>query len=321
MRLFTLEDSRDIYLKWVQRGGKFLFSKFTFSGTKRTKSSFNDATIQSANYWIIPAVRKRWNKLITGDENLGYEAYVSDKYLKNIDGKMLSIGSGSCTKELAFARLNPHWEITCIDFSDKLLQIGEKIAVAENLTNIRFIAKDILQYNLPSNFYNVVLFNSSLHHFYHIEKFIVKINNALLPNGKLIINEYVGANRLQYSHQQLNAINKCLQIIDKPYRKMFLSSIYKNKYYGSGLIRMIISDPSECVHSQDIIPVIHQYFSVLEEKAVGGNLLMPVLKDIAHHFVELNEQKERILTDVFKYEDQYLTQHKSDFVFGVYEKK
>ncbi|MFY8004697.1 MAG: class I SAM-dependent methyltransferase, partial [Chitinophagaceae bacterium] len=281
MRLLTLEDIRDVYLKWMQRGGKFLLSKLTLSSAERTKSSFNESNIQSANYWIIPAVRKRWNKLITDDENLGYEAYVSNKFLKNRAGNMLSIGSGSCTKELSFARLNPHWEITCIDFSDKLLKVGEKIAAAEKLTNIFFIAEDIHQYHLPSSFFDVVLFNSSLHHFHQIDKIIQKINNALLPKGKLIINEYVGPNRLQYSYHQLKAINNCLQLIDKPLRKMFLSSIYKNKYYGSGLLRMIISDPSECVKSEDILLVIHHYFTIVEEKAVGGNLLMPVLKDIA----------------------------------------
>ncbi len=101
---------------------------------------------------------------------------------------------------------------------------------------------------------------------------------------------------------------------------MYKSKIYKNKYYGSGILRMIISDPTECIESDKILPLIHSKFKILEEKGYGGNLLMPVLKDIAHHFIYLNDKKRDILEKLFRYEDEYIKEHKSDFVLGVYEK-
>ena len=48
---------------------------------------------------------------------------------------------------------------------------------------------------------------------------------------------------------------------------------------------------------------------------------MNVLKDISHHFVVINTEKEKILTSLFQFEDEYLKSNKSDFVFGVYQKK
>jgi hypothetical protein len=80
---------------------------------------------------------------------------------------------------------------------------------------------------------------------------------------------------------------------------------------------MWISDPSECVDSESILPVLQKNFKTLELKNLGGNILMPVLKHIAHHFTNQNADELRKLMDM---EDRYLKDHPSDFVFGVFQK-
>jgi hypothetical protein len=84
---------------------------------------------------------------------------------------------------------------------------------------------------------------------------------------------------------------------------------------------MILADPSECIDSANILPSLHKYFNPLVEKGFGGDILMHVLKDISHHFVETNEEKEKILNALFEFEDHYLKSNKSDFIFGIYQKK
>lgn len=320
MNAFTLEDIRDLFIKMNQRGYEFILSKFSFSKSKRTKSSFNDTNINGSNWWIIPVVRARWNFLITGDKSISYEKYISGKYNNGQSVKMISVGSGVCSHEIELAKLNPNWHITCLDFSEKLLQSAAETANKQGLTNMEFLAEDIYKYHLPDDYYDIVLFNSSLHHFKNLNEFTGKIYKSMALSGKLIINEYVGPNRLQYDKEQLKEINQCLQLIDREYRKTYKTSIYKNRYYGSGIFRMIISDPSECVDSASILPAIRMYFKTIEERGYGGNLLMPVLKDISHHFVDLDDKKESCIENVFRYEDNYLTQNSSDFVFGIYEK-
>jgi len=321
MRIITIEDIRDIYIKSVQRGILFISSKFNISKKKRTKSSFNSTVINSSNWWVIPLVKKRWNYLITGNEDETYEEYFSKKYSDKKNKKMISIGSGVCSHELEFARLNPNWEITCIDFSEKLLKVAEKKAKKDGITNIIFLAEDIYKYDLPSKYYDFVLFHSSLHHFDHLEQFLNKVYESLIFTGKLIINEYVGATRLQYNKMQLKEINKCLKLIDNRYKKIHKTNMIKKRYYGSGVLRMIMSDPSECIESENILPVIHNRFRIVEEMGFGGNLLMPVLKDISHNFIELDKRKLKCLEKIFDYEDKYLDRNKSDFVFGIYEKE
>ena len=109
MRLITLEDFRDLYLKVIQRGFAFILTKLSFNDTIRTKSSFNDINIQSSNWWIIPDIRMRWNKMISGDPDVTYEEFISKEIYKNSTSiKMLSLGSGVCSHELRLAELNPH---------------------------------------------------------------------------------------------------------------------------------------------------------------------------------------------------------------------
>ena len=83
---------------------------------------------------------------------------------------------------------------------------------------------------------------------------------------------------------------------------------------------MKIADPSECIDSQNILPSIHNNFETIYEANYGGNILMTALKDISHHFIEMNSEKETILNNLFEFEDDYIKKHQSDFIFGIYKK-
>jgi len=117
-------------------------------------------------------------------------------------------------------------------------------------------------------------------------------------------------------------MNRLLETIPVKYRKRYLTNWLKKKIYAPGLLRMIISDPSEAVESETIRPVIHKNFKIIEERKIGGDLLMMVLKDIAHHFTN-NEDPEgkKILKKLFQEEDRYLKEtENADFIFGIYQK-
>ena len=186
---------------------------------------------------------------------------------------------------------------------------------------MEFICSDIDSYVFPENHFDIVLFNASLHHFNKVERLLSEhVINCLNNKGLLVINEYVGLNSLQFKKNQIKAINKALESVPDKYRTRFRSRLKKRRFSGYGVLRMIISDPSECIDSENIIPSIHKYYNTILERPFGGNLLMHVLMDISHHFVELNDDKKDVLNTLFDLEDDYLKQNASDFVFGVYEK-
>lgn len=323
MRIITLDDIIDTYSKISQRGYAFFFSKFTFNRNSRAISAFDESAEQTSNWWIIPAVQKRWNVLISGNENIEYKEYYVTTFFKNkTDLKILSLGSGSCAHEIELASYPNFSEITCVDINQANLDLGASIANKKGLKNLKFLCADVNLYDLPQNYYDLVIFNDSLHHFQNVENLLsTKIKDCLHSNGKLIIHEFVGPKRMQFPAKQIKAVNVALQLIDKKYRKRFKTNFIKSKFYGSGILRVIMADPSECIDSNNILPAIHKHFKVIEEKPYGGNILMSTLKEISHHFVNLNGEKEEILKNLFIFEDEYLKENTSDFMFGVYEKE
>lgn len=324
MKIVTLDDFVDTYFKIIQRGSGFILSKFTLNEESRIKSAFDNTSFISSYFWNIPKVQERWNILISGNKNRNYIDYIVQDLLKDkTDLRLLSIGSGISNREIELAENSTIFkEVICIDIADNLLDIAAKSAREKGIKNIKFISKNIYDFEFKDNEFDIVFFKSSLHHFDDIDKFLSeKIKKVLNPKGMLIINEFVGATRHQFSKVQINAINEAIAVIPKKFRTRFKSKFHKNKYRGVGVFRMIIADPSECIDSESIMPSIHKHFKTIIEKPYGGNLMLSALRDISHHFYELNNEKEEILNNIFLLEDNYLKNHQSDYVFGIYENK
>jgi len=322
MRLLTSDDIFETYQKIYQRGYLYLFSKLNFSKKKRTKSTFNSFNFDSSNYWIIPKVRERWNYLVSGSKDIAYEQYFVEKYLVGKENlTMLSLGSGTCSHELKFARYPQFKKVICIDFSEKLLGEAKTNATKNEISNIEFIVNDVDKFKINSLSYDVILFHSSLHHFKHIPKLLERVYLGLKDDGILLINDYVGPNRLQLKKGQLKEINRLLNDIPKDYRKRVVTNKYKQSVSGPGLLRMLITDPSEAVESVTILPAIRARFDTIEEKNLGGDLLMWIFKDTSHNFVHEDTKTNEILENIFLAEDEYLRHVSSNFVLGIYKKK
>jgi hypothetical protein len=137
----------------------------------------------------------------------------------------------------------------------------------------------------------------------------------------LVINEYVGPDRLQCPTSQIKAINHALNVLPKTVKTRFKSNRIKNTFYRSVSLKMIIADLSECVDSSNIIPAIHSSFNIVYKKAYGGNILINTLKDISHHFIHPDVETEQMLHKLFEIEDKFLKTHDDDFIFGIYINK
>jgi hypothetical protein len=148
-----------------------------------------------------------------------------------------------------------------------------------------------------------------------------KVLPLLKHEGYLVIFEYVGPNRLQWTTRQLDWANKLLKEIPDKYKTRFNSTTIKKRIYRPGLLRMFLVDPSEAVESQEILPVLHKYFKPLEERKVGWDVLHLLLKDISHNFLSDNNETKSLLTYIFEQEDNYLSETgRSDAIFGIYKK-
>jgi ubiquinone/menaquinone biosynthesis C-methylase UbiE len=318
----SIGDFTDLFYKVKQKGYASLASLFHFPGQARTASKWNNAT-SSSDFWIIPEVRARWNEKCTGNPNLEYEDHVVSTFLAGRSGlKMLSVGCGAGSRERKFGNY-PHFDrIEGIDVAAKLIEEARQNAIDAGLNNISYLTGDFTTCQFETESYDVVLFNSSLHHFGNLEKLIPeKILPLLKKGGLLVIFEYVGPNRLQWTTRQLAEVNRLMKELPLKYRVRFKSHSVKKRIYRPGLLRMKMVDPSEAIDSASILPAVHNHFSIVEEKQIGWDITHLLFKDIAHHFLDGSKETQQWLSYIFSREDEYINQTgTSDAVFGVYQK-
>ena len=322
MGLISLGDFVDLFYKIKGRGIKFILGKISLNPVNRTKNTWNDIDNKSSNWWIIGGVRKRWNKLITGNEELEYEDYIVAKYLNSKENiSVLSVGCGEGDHEITFSKYKNITNIKGIDIAAGPISVASKKAARPGLQHVIFenISFDSF---IPKESFDLILFHSSLHHFKNIATTLLKANNMLSNKGLVVINEYTGPNMFQFGKQRKKFLNETLKNIPANLRQRLNSNSIKKRIYEPGILRMYIADPSEACNSSAIIRCLNQQFNVIEEKKMGGDVLHFVLKDIAHNFLSGEPEAIYTLQNLFKIEDDYIASKKySDFMFGVYQKK
>ena len=320
MSILNAGDFTDLYHEVQRKGALHIFRKLISAPSGRIVQEWESIDRSSSDWWTIPMVRRRWNRIISGSEETEYQEYVCNKYLhgrKNL--RLLSVGSGGGTAEIKFAQQHCFSLVEGLDISQKIVNhAGEK--VKNGSLPVRFFVADALNYDFGNELYDVILFNRSLHHFLSTEIILSKSRAALKRNGIIILAEYAGPNRFQWKENQLNLINSLLKEIPLQYRKWQTGNSYKTKVFRPGILRMYLNDPSESVRSEEIPELVKKYFEVVEEKKLGGNLLHPLLKDIAHNFNESDSEACMLLKRLFSEEDEFLKTNDSDFLFGIYKK-
>jgi ubiquinone/menaquinone biosynthesis C-methylase UbiE len=112
---------------------------------------------------------------------------------KNQNYKLLSIGSGTGFYKREFAKQGCFSKIIGIELSENRIKEAEKLASENNNLNIKYLSQNFYDIDFKNENFDVIFFNSSLHHFDNIEVFLSKYIQPLLEqNGFFVVCEYVG---------------------------------------------------------------------------------------------------------------------------------
>ena len=297
-----------------------------FSGKEeRIKITWQNCNENKKEWWAIPTVKKRWNYLISGDENIDYNQYVLKKYLSKKDNlKALSFGCGAGQRELKWAETGKFKKIDAFDLSEKRIKYAREQAKKVGLQNITNFETDDV-YNIPirEDYYDVVLGEQSLHHFSPLRKIFLIINKFLKADGLFVVNEFVGPNRFQWTDRQIEVTNALLTILPKKYKLKYNNNHIKRKIYRPSILRMIMSDPSEAVESSNILPLLDENFEIIDLKEYGGTILSLLFSEIAQNFKSDEKCVNQFLKIYFEIEDMLLKtgEINSDYIFAVCKKR
>lgn len=324
----NLVNRHDLANLWRKiRGGQAgaLLRRLGLSPQQKVQRSWAHTGGQPTNWWDIPAVNERWNRLISGDPHTDYQQYVTQRYLAERDAlTALSLGCGTGHRELRWAEMGTFAALVAYDLSEPRIRFAKEQAQARGFgALIDYRAENIYQAALPPNHYDLALAEQSLHHFSPLAEILQRLHHTLKPGGYFVINEFVGPTRFQWTDRQLEIINGLLAAMPQRYRTRWNSDALKQRVFRPSRLSMMLHDPSEAIESARILPLLRQMFEVVEERAYGGTLLQMLLADISHHFLADDPEAQCFLALLFEWEDQLLAsgEIQSDFVLAVCRKR
>ena len=182
---------------------------------------------------------------------------------------------------------------------------------------LRFAVADVRTLALPAASYDAILAEGALHHIAPLEPAVAALAPLLLPGGRLVLRDFVGPSRFQWTDRQVAATDALLRALPEHLRTRWGSGRVKTRVLRPGTLAMRAMDPSEAAESDRILPVLDRHFALVECKDLGGSVLHLLLDDLAFHFQE--DEGAAWLAALFEAEDALLADGlPSDFVYAVY---
>jgi hypothetical protein len=134
--------------------------------------------------------------------------------------------------------------------------------------------------------YDLVYWNSALHHMFDTATAVHWSHARLRPGGIFASDEYVGANRFQHSAAVLEWSNRLLALLpDRLLRPASPDEPPPRRPIGCPDPREVAQeDPSEAVDSANILPSIRLVFPGAEIIPTGGSLYFVALNNAFQNF-------------------------------------
>ena len=243
----------------------------------------------------LPAIFHYWSNTYLRPmlESLGF-AHPEDFFAKSILAhareqgiapRILSIGSGNCDAEVRIAETLrasglADFSFECLDLTTAMLERGRQLAEASGLaSHFRFTSTDFNRWR-PTQAYDVVMANQSLHHVTELEHLFDSIASAIGDQGIFVTSDMIGRN----GHQRWP---EALAILQEFWREMPESNRYNlqlRRQEHEFLNWDCAVEGFEGIRAQDILPLLIERFGFKLFFAFG-NLVTPFIdRSFGHHF-------------------------------------
>jgi len=295
-----------------------VLAKLRVRGQARVVAHWADIDPSLQEWWAIPAVQRRWNTFASGDPDVTFPMHVARTHLAGRSGlRALSLGCGTGGNEINWAKLGVFDQIVGVDISPERIDAANAEAKRLGLEDgLLFRVADARELVKARETYDVVLGLHSLHHFDRLDSTMVHVAQLVDPDGFLVVDEFVGPTRFQWSSAQLAAANRLLAQLPAERRRRIDGRV-KRKAIRPSRLSMILDDPSEAVDADRLTPAIRQNFEVVEELPYGGTVLHVALSGIAQNFLGDDVQTRALIDLCFAAEDEVLPELGHDFAFMV----
>ena len=257
----------------------------------------------------IPQVHLNHNYLITGARETYWVEWMRERFFPGGDaGDVLSLGCGAGHLDRIFKRCGFRFRsFTGIDISEGAIAHARALAAEIGLApTIRYMAADLNHFELPPQRFDFIFFFQSLHHIEALEDVLGHCQRALRPSGLLLVNEFVGPSRFQWTSRQLDMANALTAVLPEDLRRDLQQGGVKTEIVRPTVRHMVTHDPSEAVRSAEIEPLVKAYFDIVGEWNWGGTLNHLVFQNIAANFDQANACHRSLIELLIHHENELI---------------
>ncbi len=241
---------------------------------------------QRLKWWESKEIIRHINKKVCGlaldGFNQGLVYKLQHTYASKIPfGRALSVGCGSAYKEISLLRQNIVQHFDLYELSEVRIHAAlanvKKFGLQKRVT---IHQTDFFSTNVSANTYDFVHWDNALHHMLDVPNAVKVSHDVLNPGGVFFMNDFVGANRFQWSDIELSYVNRFRALLPP---ELFYTD--KNQYIPVNIGRpsidkMIQADPSEAADSESIIPAVKNFFPSCFLCTTGGVIYQTALNHI-----------------------------------------
>jgi ubiquinone/menaquinone biosynthesis C-methylase UbiE len=242
----------------------------------KTVKNLNSKIYYQGQYWNdLPQIQNYISKKITGDENKSWIENFKEKYasIPFQHGLFLNCGDGRWEREFIDRKIVR--TVTAFDVSPNFIK---KAKMLKGQRKIEYILADANKINLPKEKYDLIVNYAALHHTQYINRLCYKLAKSLTKNGIFLNFDYVGPSRNQYPILNWLIVNYVNCTLPKNLKKPNLGYPH--------LPTMLVTDPTEAIHSDLIVNSVARYFKIVEKHDVGGGIAYELLT----HNTSLNQK-------------------------------
>ena len=229
-----------------------------------------------ANWMANTAVLMHLNERATGDPARDWLSSWAHRWFVGDRLRVLVLGCGEGWLERAIAAWPFVERIDAVDFAEGAVARARELG--RGVDKIRYGVLDLNREAPETGVYDVVVAHSVIHHVENLEHAYAAIDRSMRPEATLIVNEYAGPNRFQFSDDVLTIMNLLLRCIPRELRGGLESRTRPT------VEEMIANDPTEAVRSAEIVDMTARHFEILERIDIGGTVLQHLLYEIATRF-------------------------------------
>jgi SAM-dependent methyltransferase len=267
-----------------------------------------------------PVTAREINRAISGDPECGWIAHLRRRHFPVPGARGVSLGCGGGAAVVDVVGLEVVRSMEGFDIAEGAIELARRRAKEAGLDHrAHFRVVDLNEVNLQGP-YDLIMFEQSLHHVDALESLLDRCRDALAVRGRLVINEYVGPDRFQWSDEVERLMNAMLALLPESMRRDPRGGPMKVTVQRTPPEQVIAVDPSEAIHSSRILAACAERFELVERRDFGGTLLQFLLAEIAANFDPADELDVALLRLMALMERELIDAGAlaSDFVFAVY---